>query len=399
MPQFNYKAKAGPGQVKTGVITADNEAVVAKKLRQDGLFPVSIQEVNLQASAMARKKANSRDITEFTRQLANLIHSGFSLARALTTLKDQAQQPGLKKLIALLSEKIEKGSTFSAALAEYPESFSSFYLSMIKIGESSGNLDETLLRLADFKEKEDELVSQVKAALTYPAFLFAVGLITLFVLLTFFVPRLVGIYADFGQALPLLTQITIAVSVVMSKFWWLIILAVAGLTVFSRYYWKNEKNRLAIDTVALGIPVLKNVIQQIEISRFAYALAMLLKSGVPVLESIGVVTLSVDNRLFRQKIAGFKEKISKGQSLSNCFRAEKIFPPVLSNMAAVGEEGGELTEMLFRIAANFEAEVNRTVKTMVSLIEPMLIIFIGGIVVLLVFAVLLPIFQLDFFNK
>jgi type II secretory pathway component PulF len=151
MPQYSYKAKAGPGQIKTGTVTADNESVVVKKLRQDGLFPVSIVEVNAPAAKTSRRKVNSRDITEFTRQLANLVHSGFSLARALTTLKEQAQHPGLKKLIQLLAEKIEKGSTFSDALAEYPESFSSFYLSMVKIGESAGNLDETLLRLADFK--------------------------------------------------------------------------------------------------------------------------------------------------------------------------------------------------------------------------------------------------------
>ena len=156
---------------------------------------------------------------------------------------------------------------------------------------------------------------------------------------------------------------------------------------------------MSLDTFILGIPGVKKIIQEIEISRFAYALAMLLKSGVPVLESLAVVALSVDNHLYRKKIFAFKEKISKGQSLSACFRAEKIFPAVLANMAAVGEEGGELTEMLFRIAANFETEVNRTVKTMVSLIEPALIILIGGVVVLLVFAILLPIFQLDFFAK
>ncbi len=399
MPQFSYKAKDAPGQIKNGIITADNEDVVVKKLRQEGLFPVSIEEVNAPAMRITRQKISSRDIAEFTRQLANLIHSGFSLARALSTLKEQAQHPGLKKLIQALSEKIEKGSTFSVALSEYPGSFSSFYLSMIKIGESGGNLEETLLRLADFKEKENELVSQVKSALTYPFFLFAVGVITLFVLLTFFVPRLVGIYSDFGQALPMVTQITIAVSVFMNKFWWLFVLAVIGLAFLGQYYWKIEKNRLAIDSFILRIPFLKTIIQQVEISRFAYALAMLLKSGIPVLESLAVVILSLENRFFRQRISLFKEKISKGQSLSSCFKAEKIFPPVLSNMVAVGEEGGELTEMLFRIAANFETEVNRTVKTVVALIEPMLIIFIGGIVVLLVFAILLPIFQLDFFTQ
>jgi type II secretion system protein F len=399
MPQYSYKAKSSPGQIKTGTITADNQATVIKKLRQDGLFPVSIEEINPPATRKNRKKINSRDIAEFTRQLANLIHSGFSLARALNTLKEQAQHPGLKKLLQLMSEKIEKGSTFSEVLSAYPEIFSSFYLSMVKIGESSGNLDETMLRLADFKEKEEELISQVRSALTYPAFLFTVGIITLFILLTFFVPRLVGIYSDFDQTLPVVTQVTIAVSGFMSKFWWLIIIGVSAVSFFISYIWKLEKNRLAIDSFVLKIPFLSKLIQQIEISRFAYALAMLLKNGVPVLESLQVVTLSVDNRLFRKKISSFKDKISKGQSLSSCFRADRIFPPVLANMAAVGEEGGELTEMLFRIAGSFETEVNRTVKTMVSLIEPMLIIFIGGIVVLLVFAILLPIFQLDFFNK
>ncbi len=399
MGQYSYRAKAGPTEIKTGVITAENETVVIKKLRQEGLFPVSIIEVNAPVVKAVRSKINPRDISEFTRQLANLIHAGFSLARALITLKEQAQHPGVKKLLQILAEKIEKGATFSDALSEYPENFSSFYLSMIKIGESAGTLDETLLRLADFREKEDELVSQVKAALTYPIFLFAVGILIFFVLFAFFIPRLVGIYDDFGQALPLLTQVTIAVSLFMSKFWWLFILAAGGLYIFLRYYWKNEKNRLGLDTFILSVPWVKKIFQQIEVSRFAYALAMLLKSGVPVLESLGVVSLSVDNRLFRQKISSFKEKISKGQSLSSCLRAEKIFPAVLANMSAVGEEGGELTEMLFRIASSFETEVNRTVKTMVSLIEPMLIIFIGGIVVLIVFAILLPIFQLDIFGK
>ncbi|MFH0827593.1 MAG: type II secretion system F family protein [Candidatus Omnitrophota bacterium] len=399
MPQFSYKAKSAPGQVKTGAITADNETVVIKKLRQDGLFPVSIDEIRGLPVRITRQKINSLDIAEFTRQLANLIHSGFSLARALNTLKEQIQHPGLKKLIQNLSEKIEKGAAFSKALSEYPESFSSFYLSMIKIGESTGNLDEMLLRLADFKEKENELIFQVKAALTYPIFLFIVGFLTLFALLAFFVPRLVGIYSDFGQALPAITQVTIAVSVFMNRFWWLfIIMFVAAFFIFRNYY-KNEKNRLAIDSLIFQVPFLKTIIQQLEVSRFSYSLAMLLKSGIPVLESLEIVVLSVDNRLFRRKIGSFKEKIGRGQSLSSCFRQEKIFPSVLCNMAAVGEESGELTEMLFRIAANFEAQVNRTVKSIVTLIEPILIIFIGGIVVLLVFAILLPIFQLDFFSK
>lgn len=399
MLQFSYKAKAHPQEIKTGTIQAENKTAVIKKLRQEGLYPLSVEELSSLPPKRGLKKISSRDISAFTRQLANLIHSGFSLAGALSTLKGQAQHPALKKLVSGLYEKIEKGANFSQALGLHPDNFSFFYINMVRIGELSGKLDETLGRLAEFKEKEGELVAQVKSALTYPAFLFIMGVISIFILVAFFIPRFVTMFSEFGQALPLPTQIIIRASGILSRFGWLFVLLITGGIVFAKSYYRTEQNKLALDGLVLRLPLLRNLIQKMEIARFSYALGVLLKSGVPMVEALEAVSFSVDNRVFRKKLSSFKEDIRKGQSLSKCLSGEKLFPPILINMVSVGEESGELSEMLNRIAATYESEVNRAVKTMVSLTEPILILFIGGILVLVVFSILLPIFRIDFLVK
>ena len=395
MPQFTYKAKAGTGQIKTGTIEAENKAVVVRKLRREGLFPVSISEINPLLAKRSYKKISPRDISVFTRQLANLLHSGFTLATAISTLRQQEQNPRLKKIFEDLYNSIQKGSTFFEALNKYPAIFSSFYVNMVKVGELTGKIDETLERLADFKEKEDELSSQIKSALDYPLFILVIGIITVFIMVAFFIPRLANIISGLGQTLPLPTQIVIKVSNLMSNFWWLFVLAALAIFISARAYYKIEKNRLIIDGFVLRLPLIKNLIQKVEIARFSYALGVLLKNGVPMLGALGVVNLSMNNRVFREKVSSFQEKIRKGHSLSKCLQEERIFPPILINMVAIGEESGELTEMLIRITSTFETEVNRTAKTLTSLLEPTLILFIGGVVAFLVFSMLLPVFQLS----
>ena len=396
MPQYSYKAKIGPHEIKTGAIQADNQIVVIKKLREKGLYPISIAEINAAPKKEGHKKINSKDISAFTRQLSNLSRSGFPLAAALSTLISQAHNPYLKRLIQDLQDKIQKGATFSDALSAYPDTFSLFYINMVKIGEASGKLDETLERLAEFKEREEDLLSQVRSALAYPAFLLVIGITTIFILITFFIPRLAAMFTDFGQKLPLPTLIIIQASKFMQRFWWLFIIAVLVFTGLAKSFFKLEKNKLAFDSFILRLPVVKNIVQKLESARFSYALGVLLKNGVPMLEALGVVILSVDNRVFRKTISSFLEKIRKGQSLSSCLQTSNLFPQVLTDTVAVGEESGELTEMLFRITNTFETEVNRNVKTLVSFIEPMLILFIGGVVVLIALSMFLPIFQISF---
>jgi type II secretory pathway component PulF len=395
MPQFSYKAKVAPGQIRDGIIQAENKIAVIKKLRQEGLYPVSIEEVNPLPAKKFNKKISSRNISDFTRQMANLIHSGFSLDAALSTLNQQEQNSGLKKLIDYLHEKIQKGFTFSSALSEYPGIFSSFYINMVKIGETSGKIEETLTRLADFKEREDELLSQIRSALVYPGFLFTIGVISVFVVITFLVPRFVTMFSSFGQALPMPTQIIIKISNFIHAFWWLCLIVFCLMVVLALNYFKIEKNRLITDGFILHLPLVKDLVQKAEMARFTYALGVLLVNGVPILEALGVVRLSVGNRILRRSISTFQEKIREGKSLSNCLQTDKLFPAILINTVAVGEQSGELAEILLKTATTFETEANRTIKTLVSLIEPLLVLFIGGFVILVILSIILPIFQMN----
>lgn len=395
MPQFSYTAKARPEELKKGVIQAENKVVAVRKLKLEGLYPVSIDEIYLAVAKKSRQKIRSREVSAFTRQLANLIHSGFSLAAALSALSRQETNPNVKKLLGEIHEKIQKGAAFSVILSLYPNIFSSFYINMVNIGETSGKLDGALMKLADFKENEEELISQIKAALIYPSFVLAIGIITIFVVITFFIPRFVFMFADMGESLPLPTQIIMRISEFMSNYWGLFIASAAIGIILIRTYCKKEKNRLVVDDIILQLPLLKDIIQKIETARFSGALGILLAHGVPVLEALLVVNLSVDNRVFRKKISFFQEKIKKGLDLSKCLQESRVFPPIFANMVAVGEESGELNAMLSKIAGTFENEVNRTVKTFVSLIEPILILAVGGVVALMVMSILLPILQIN----
>lgn len=395
MPKFFYRVKSSAGQFKDGTIQAENKIAVIKKLRQDGLYPLSIEEVSEISLKKQHKKISSRNISDFTRQLANLMHSGFSLNSALSVLSQQEQNPGLKKMISDLHEKIQKGFTFSQVLEEYPDTFSSFYVNMVKIGETGGRLDESLLRLADFKERENELVSQVKSASVYPAFLFSLGVLSVFVVITFLVPRFASLFASFGQALPIPTQIIVKLSNFMSRSWWFILAGIIALYLFLARYLRKEKNRLLADRLLLRLPLVKDLIEKIEMARLTYALGVLLKSGIPVLEALSVVGASVNNRVFKKSVSGFRDKISKGQSLSSCLQSEKIFPVILTNTVRVGEESGELADMLLKSASIFDSEANRTIKTFVSLIEPILVISIGCVIILIILSIILPIFQMN----
>ncbi|MFC1658455.1 type II secretion system F family protein [Candidatus Omnitrophota bacterium] len=395
MPLFTYKAKANPGEIKAGTIEADNKAVAIKVIRQSGLYPVYIRELTQSVPSKDFSRVNNQDLSAFTRQLANLVRSGFTLSRALSTLTSQTHSQNLKRIIENLQEKIRQGFTFSQALSSCPKVFSDFYVNMVRIGEAGGRVDSSLERLAEFKEREQELTSQVKSALAYPALLFIIGIITIFVLVSFVIPRLVVMFANLGQELPLPTQMIIQLSGFMHRFWWLFLAAAAAVFIFGRFYYRAERNRITVDSFILRLPWIRSLIQKLEVARFSYALGVLLENGVSMLESLGVVTLSVQNRVFRKKITDFAEKIRQGQSLSSCMEKDPLFPPLLINMVGVGEESGELPQMLLRIASAFEKEVNRTIKVIVSLLEPALILAIGSIVGLIVLSMLLPVFQMN----
>lgn len=394
--KFRYQAKSGPGAVKSGIVEADNQFRVIAKLRQEGMYPLSVEEI-APADGCREKRIPAADIASFTRQLSDLMNAGFSLSSALGSLGPQARTPAISALIGEIREGIEKGREFSSVLAAYPALFSGFYVSMVRLGEAGGKLEESLSRLADFKEKEEEVAAQFKSALTYPAFLLIVGITAVFVMAAFFIPRLAQMFSDFEQALPFSTRVVIAAGQVMGKFWWLFAL-LAACAVFSvKAFLAREHNRLMIDTSALRFPFFSRLIRTSEAARFAYSLGILLKSGIPILDGLGVAVLTVQNLRVRAILGTFSEKVRKGQSLSSCLRAEKqLFPEILYRMTAVGEESGELPAMLLKASMSFETEVSRDLKRLVSLVEPLLVICIGGFMVAVVFSILLPVFQLDF---
>lgn len=397
MPTYTYIAKAGPQETVSDTMQAESKGMVIKRLKEQGLFPVIIEEASSGETPRKKRRLLWRpDTAEFTRQLAELIQAGIPLSKALSLLRSQEQNPGMQELLGSLEEGVLHGLSFSDALAQSPRFFSSFYLTMVRIGESSGHLADSLDRLAEFKEKEGALRAQILSALAYPSFVLAVGLFTVFFMVTFFIPRLSLVFADLNQDLPGLTRLVIGVSRFFQKSWWLLLALAGAAGVAARSFLRQDALRLGIDRLLLRLPLVKGAVQKMETSRFAYAFGVLLRNGVPMVSALRVIGLTVENRVFRQSLSGFESQIRKGKDLSACLREAGIFSVVLVNMVTVGEESGELGDMLLRAAGIFEAQLNRTLKTLVSLLEPLLILLIGGVVVIIVFAMLFPIFEMNF---
>ena len=406
MPLYQYKARQSPTEIIDGVIEADNETSVISRLKNMGLYPVSIvrQEDRVRKSAgipslkmLAKKLSGVKqtDVTVFTRQLADLIKAGIPLLDALGILISQSENRFMKSVIEGIKESVQKGSSFSESLSKHKNIFSLFYINMVKSGELGGVLDQVLDRLAGYKEKEDDLKSQVRSALAYPIMLVIVGAVTIFVLTSFVIPRFVSMFTDLGQMLPLPTLILIGVSSFMYNYWWLV-LGVIALIVFGLgYIAKRPKGKIILDTIALKIPIWGQIVEKNEISKFTRTLGVLLENGVPILTGLAVSADTVSNGIYSKEITGFREGVSKGEKLGVLIRRSKFFPAMVHSLVSVGEESGGLEEMLLRVSDSFEVEIDRRIKTLVSLIEPVIILIIGSIVGLMVMAILLPIFQIE----
>ena len=396
MPEFSYTAKSGPHEIVHDTLSADNRMVVVRQLKARGLFPLRIDEITPQMTRRQASRLRRGEIADYTRQMADLVRSGIPLVKALTMLKMQTQNTRLKLMLDDLSNRVLKGASFSEALAAMPGIFSTFYVSMVSIGETSGHLGESLERLADFEERKRQITSQVQSALAYPAFVFFVGLATVFFMVTFFIPRISGVLTGLDQELPLLTRIVMGGSLFAQRTWWVFALLAALGGIFGRSLFKREDIRLRCDELMLRIPLVRTLVTRSEAVRFSYALGVLLRSGVPMVGALHIISLTLDNLVYRTSVAAFEAQIRKGKDLSSCLRTAQLYPEVLVNMVSVGEESGELGDMLLRAARIFESQVNRMIKTALSLLEPLLIVVIGGLVMIIVFALLFPVFQMNF---
>ncbi len=385
-----------------GSLKAETEQEALAKLSQMGYFPLSIQreETSPQGQAAPRSfrlftRIRRRDITLFTRQLADLLESGLPLMRTLDVLREQMENPRLQEVLADLASQVRDGRSLSDALAIYPRVFSPLYVSMVRSGEVGGMLGGVLARLADFAEKEEELHVKMRSALAYPILILLVGMGTIAVLLIFVVPKLVLLFQEVGQILPLPTRVLIGLSQWFVSYWWLVV-SIAGLGVFLvRRGGLSQGARLAIDRIKLRLPVCGSLIKKVEIARFARSLATLLSHGVPILQGMQVVVQATGNELLRGELQQIGEQLKGGDSLSQGMRRGRIFPALVTHMVAVGEEAGSLDRSLFKIADTYEREADRAMKLMTSLVEPVMILIMGSLVGFIVIAMLLPIFEID----
>lgn len=409
MPTYIYKAKKGPKEVLQGEIEANSQDSAVSKLIETGLTPVSVVEKGTDRLSVeggrpapktaARKPktdvgAKSQEIDIFTRQLASLIKAGVPVLRALSLIVSQTQHKTLKEVVAELEHQIREGSLLSDSMSGYPRIFNSLYISMIKAGEKGGALEEVLYRLAEYREKEQELKRKIQAAITYPVFVVVVGAITVFIMLTFFLPKLAGLFESI-QKLPLPTRILMGTSSFMHDNWYWFIMAFVLIWALLARGKAGSKKKFLIDFVTLRLPVMKDFVKNNEIAKFSRTLGLLLKNGISVHESLQLATDTLDNEALKDKLNLAKQEIlNKGSTLSASLKKIDLFPVFAVNMIAVGEEGGHLEESLAEIANVYEREVEQSMKIMASLLEPILILIVGGIVGFIVFAMLLPIFNI-----
>jgi len=398
MPRYAYTAKIEPQKVIQGFMEAASEQDVLEKLSGMGYFPVSIQPEDsylYRKRFLSFRKISNRDIVLLSRDLTSLIESGVNILNSLHIVSTQTPNKYLKTVLSDMIDKIKDGKSLSESLNTHPELFSPLYISMIHSGEVGGNLDQTFKRLADYVEKEEELKNSVRAALTYPAFVFSIGTLTVIVLLTFVIPRLVTMFEDMGQALPLPTRILVGLSGLLSSYGWLILtLALLAIFTFKRISRKPQA-KATLDKIKLKLSVWGPIVLKSQIGRLVRTLSLLLASGTPVVYALDTATTTLDNQVLKAELQKFKERIREGESFSRCLTDSKIFPVFVTNIVTVGEESGNLEQALLRIADDYEREVDRSLKVMTRLLEPVIILAMGLIVGFIVLSMLLPIFQIN----
>ena len=411
MTKFNYEAKKGPKEIVSGVIETDTQEAAVDKLNQMGYMPISVAPVKKVAPAksfdtkdkgtravhpLLPGKVRSKDLTIFIEQLASLIKSKVPILEAIEVLYEQIESPALKKIILHIQSEVRNGKTLSHALSRYPKVFPILYVNMIESGEAGGVLEKTLMRLAEFRNKEEETRAKITSALAYPVFIIIIGIATIFVLFIFVIPRMTALFGEMGQTMPLPTRMLLAMSNLVRSYWYWIIAAVAGAIFMIRRSEKKKNEKIVLDRLKTQLPLIGNFIRKALIAEFSRTFALLLANGIPILQALKITIPTLSNEVFKNELKIVHKNIIDGMSLEQSMKKSQWFPRFMTNMLAVGERGGNLEEALLDVAKFYEREVDKTTKIITSLLEPAIILVTGLIVGFIVFAMLLPIFQLNF---
>ncbi len=396
---YAYKVRDRAGKVVSGTLEADSQAAVASRLRQMGFAPFLIEE---QKSSLGKteikmpwgRRVKSKDLAVFSRQFATMINSGLSLLRALNILAEQTDNATLARVAGEVRTDVEKGSSLSQAQAKHPKVFKRLYVAMIRAGEIGGVLDGVLLRLAENLEKEVALKQKIKSAMTYPTVVFCMVMMILSAMLIFVVPMFKNLYADLGGQLPLPTRVLIGASDKAKQFWYIVLAMMIGGVFWLKRWIQTDAGRGAWDAVKLKLPVFGGLVHKTALSRFSRTLSVLMRSGVPILQSLDIVRETVNNAVVSKAVAEVSVSVKGGESIAGPLQAHGVFPPMVVQMIAVGEETGAVDTMLAKISDFYDQEIEATVEALTSLIEPLMIAFMGLVVGGMVVALYMPMFNI-----
>lgn len=395
MKRFKYKAKdKKTGKTVKGNIQAENEQTAGRLLIDQGYIPESVVE---EGGGLLGKEGRitSKDRIMFTRQLATLIGAGLPLATSLRTVAEQTEGKAMKGLIEEILAKVESGKTLHESFAAYPDIFNGVYLALIKAGETSGTLDMALKRLADQEEKDAAMMSKIRGALVYPAIIFVVIIAVLAFMMIMVVPQVQGLYADMGKELPGLTKFLVGISNFFGQFWWLVIMALAGIAVAAWYaVKKTPAGRKVADSFKLHVPIFGGLFRKLYVSRFARTAEMMLATGVPMLDSVKIAIDATSNTVVEEEYSKSLEIIKGGKTLSEGLKDREYMLPLVPQMASIGEESGKIDEMLGKAANVYENELDEQINNISTMIEPILMVIMAGLIGVVVGGTLLPIYSL-----
>lgn len=394
MGAYIYQAKKGPHQLLKGEIEAATRQEALTKLDSLGLFPITVEEKS--TSARKSYKVPLKELVEFTHQLSTLINSGSTLLVSLNTLVSETEHGALRPVFLDIIARVKEGEDFSQALNRYPYIFPQLYTSLARVGETSGTLGSNLKRISEFMEEELDFRTNIVSIATYPLLVCGVGVATVLVLLKFVVPKLVSIFEELGQTLPLSTTLLIRASHFFSKYWVVIIGIIVACFFAAKKSLKNHAAKLKWDAFTLRMPLLGDLLKKIEVCRLARTLSLLLQNGVPLVSSLNVLASTIPNIFFQKEIGVIEEKITEGSSLHDAMRGVSVFSPTFINVVTVGENAGTLDDVLENLSNEYNKEINRKIKRLLNFLEPLLIFGVGLIVGFIVLSILLPIFQIDF---
>ncbi|MFC1743518.1 type II secretion system F family protein [Candidatus Riflebacteria bacterium] len=398
MPEYNYRARNFRGEVIAANIQGESKGEILLKLREKGYFITTISEIkrgnSISLPFFTAGSVSSAEVCIFARQFATMIGSGVPLVRCLSILQTQCENSYFKKIILQIKTDVESGLTFSSALEKHPKIFNNLFVNLVKAGEAGGILDQILIRLALYLESSEKLKAKVKGAMVYPVVVFSIAALVVLGLIMFVLPQFKEIFVGMGIELPLITRLLLDFSDFLQTFWWLVLMA-AGLIPYAlKFFFNSRQGARLFDTNILQVPFFGTMVKKVAVSKFTRTLGTLIQSGVPILQALEVTAQTAGNLIIAEAVDKTRVSIREGESIAGPLKESQVFPPMVVQMIAVGEETGELDKMLAKIADFYDSEVDTAVKGITSVIEPIIIVFLGVVIGGIVMAVFMPMIKI-----